>query len=71
VAAPGSGLVGMQFVAHAVEPLLAVTQSMPVNALFLEKGNADLVAPKDIEELVCFGFLDTCRQAPELKESAA
>jgi len=41
---------------HTAEPLLAITQSIPVKAQFLEKGNADLVALKDIEELVFFGF---------------
>jgi len=57
--------------AHVAEPLLAITQIVPVEAQFLEKSNAGLVAPKDIEELMFFGFSDSCQQAPELKESAA
>jgi len=37
----------------------------------LEKRNADLVTPQDVEELMFFGFSDPSGQAPELKESAA
>jgi len=57
--------------AHTAEPLLAITQSIPVEAQFLEKRNADLVTPQDVEELMFFGFSDPSGQAPELKESAA
>jgi len=53
--------------AHAAEPLLAVTQSIPVQAEFLEKSNADLALPQDVEELMFFGFSDPSGQAPELK----
>jgi len=57
--------------AHAAEPLLAITQSTPVEAMFLEKSKADLVPPQDVEELMFFGFSDPRGQAPELKQSAA
>ena len=71
MAVSGLGLVGIQFMAHAAEPLLAITQSIPVEAQFLEKSNDDLVAPKDIEDLMFFGFSASCWQAPKLKESTA
>jgi len=53
--------------AHVVEPLLAITQSIPVEAKFSEKRNADLVPPQDVEELMFFGFSDPSGQAPQLK----
>jgi len=55
--------------AHVVEPLLAITQGVPVEAQFLEKSNDDLVALKDNEQLMFFGFSDPCRQAPNWKKA--
>lgn len=52
---------------YSAEPLLAITQSIPVEAEFLEKSKADLVTPQDVEELMFFGFSDPRGQAPELK----
>jgi len=53
----------------AAEPLLAIAQSVPVEAQFLEKSNTDLVTPKDIKELMFFRVSDACGQASKLKES--
>jgi len=71
MAASSLGLVGIQFMAYAAEHCWAVTQSVPVEAQFLEKSNTDLVAPKDIEGLMLFVFSDPSWQAPELEESAS
>ena len=71
VAAAGSSFVGVQFMTNTAEPLLAITQSIPIEAQFLEKSNTDLVAPKDIKELMFFGVSNCGGQAPKLKEGAA
>ena len=71
MAAPSPDFIRVQFVAHSSEPLLAVAQSIPIKTKFLQKTNADLVSPKYVKELMFFGFTDTGRQAPKLKQSTA